>query len=228
MSQASKELVAAFVAHCEEFAKQPKAPEPKLSPCMNAVTHGLSGSWLVLAHEDPAAFDQLLRDLRTDHRARTSIEDLCLEQIAQATWKLRRIGAIEKALWDIDLGIASAETSPVHKMAASFFRKKDDITEALDKLNRYETSARRSFHQAEQSFRRHQKYAHEALQRDMAEAFKVSDVEALKVGFEAGARAMQLKARLRMPKPAAAPTPEDAPKPNETNDTGKTNSAATP
>ena len=110
-------------------------------------------------------------------------------------------------------------------------RKKDDINVALSNLNRFETSARRSFHQAEASFRRHQRYAHEALKTDVKLASETDgEVAAFTLKTIALIRANEVREQAYpKAKPASAPAQApaqpaaDASKLNETKAAVKTN-----
>ena len=132
------------------------------SPALNAVTHGLTAAAVVLKHENPKVYDQILADLRAENRPRNSTEDACLNQMAHAYWKMIRMAGIEKALWEIEIEDALPTQSPIHKIAAAFL-KSGDITKALDKLLRYQVEARRAYHHAEVTLRLHQKWAEKTL-----------------------------------------------------------------
>ena len=112
----------------------PNTPEGKATSARNSLKHGFNAAMTVLPGEDASAYDMVLRDLRLDHRPRTTIEDQCLQQMGHAYWKLRRVAALEKALWDAEL--ETGATTPIHKMAAALL-KGSNISAALDKLQRY-------------------------------------------------------------------------------------------
>ena len=183
----------AYVKSTAGKSTGPKTPEGKAAAARNAFRHGLTSAIAVIPGEDAAAFDKLLFDMRLDHRPRTSIEDQCVELMANAYWKTLRITKIEKAIWDVELEAATPETSPVHKMAASFL-KGSNVSSALDKLNRYQAEARRAYHQAENTLRRHQVYAIQSLETDRRRAVdQDGDLGLFKVDSIAYLRAEELR-----------------------------------
>ena len=155
----TKQEMDAFEAAANKVAADAKAEsQANPKPAYNAIIHGLTAAKVCLAHENQAEYDQLLADLRRENAPRNSTEDACVNQMAQAYWKINRVSSIEKALWELEMEDAVRTTSPIHKMAYAF-HKCGDITKALDKLHRYGTEARRAFHNAATTLRQHQKWA---------------------------------------------------------------------
>ena len=130
-----------FLAEAEQILAEsrakggPQTPEGKAVCSMNALKHGFNSAMAVVPGEDAAEYDQYLRELRTDHRPRTSIEDQCLQQMAHAFWKQLRASAVEQALWRIEFGEIVIEETPAHKMALALL-KNSDISAALAKIQR--------------------------------------------------------------------------------------------
>ena len=83
--------------------------------------------------------------------------------------KLLRATAVEQALWSAEFGEMPTGNTPAQKMAAGFL-KGTDIAGAIAKLQRYETTARRMYHQAEAAFRRQHSYTLESLVADRQKA----------------------------------------------------------
>ena len=166
-----------FLAEAEKIIAESKAtggpqtPEGKAVSRMNALKHGFNSDISVVPGEDAAEFTRVLRELRTDHRPRTSIEDQCLQQMAHANWKLLRAAGMEKAMWSIEFGEKPNEDCPFYKMAAALM-KNSDVSGTLAKIHRYESSARRAYHQAEAAFRRQHSYTLQALDADREMAAK--------------------------------------------------------
>ena len=121
----------------------PQTPEGKAASAMNALKHGLSGNTVAVPGENPAVYEQILLDLRRDHRPRTTGEDQCIEQMAMAYWKQVRAAKLETAIWDIETEDATAEKSSFHKMAASFLTD-SSASRALDKTTRYPSALARN------------------------------------------------------------------------------------
>ena len=72
----------------------PCTPEGKQRVSRNALKHGLLARKIVMPkndpHEDPDQFDQLLTDLIKDLKPQTRLEQLTIERIAVAYWRLQR------------------------------------------------------------------------------------------------------------------------------------------
>src|SRR5450755_3950103 len=69
----------------------PRTPEGKAASSMNATSHGLTSSKVVLKGEDSAQFQYLRRSLLKEHRPATPTETLLVEEMAQAHWRLERV-----------------------------------------------------------------------------------------------------------------------------------------
>ena len=188
----AKDAMAA-IKEVTKKAGGPQTPEGKAASAMNALKHGLSGNTVAIPGENPAVYEQILFDLRTDHRPRTTSEDQCIEQMAMAYWKQVRAAKLETAIWDIETADATAEKSPFHKMAVSFL-KDSSASKALDKTTRYQAEARRAYHQAAATLRKLQTYANEALQTDIKRAhFQENQIEAALLEINAHLRVLELK-----------------------------------
>ena len=152
------EVAKQIVKKAEQNAKSrggPQTPQGKAASSRNAVKHSLSGQAIAVTGEDAHVYEETLRDLRTDHRPRTAIEDQCIEMMAHAYWKTNRCARLEKSLWELATAEATAETSSFHKMAAAFLVD-SALSKALDKIARYQAEARRAFHQAAATLRKQQ------------------------------------------------------------------------
>ena len=180
----------------------PQTPQGKAASSRNAVKHSLSGQAIVVTGEDAHVYEETLRDLRTDHRPRTAIEDHCIEMMAHAYWKTNRCARLEKSLWDLATGEATAETSSFHKMAAAFLVD-SSLSKALDKIARYQAEARRAFHQSAATLRKQQPYTEKALEADTIRAI-ANEGEIAAIALQAIAHARSLEIRHL----ANAPVPE--------------------
>ena len=202
-------------AEVKEIAKPkggPQTTEGKAASSRNAYRHGLTAAIVVVEGEEKALYEQTLLDLRLDHRPRTAVEEHCVEQMAQAFWKQRRCAAIEKGLWDLALGIAPS--TPILKMADAFL-KGSTLSAALDKITRYQAEARRAYHQAAATIRKHQPYANAALEIDRKRAHAESGVIGL-IGVDgvAAVRAAEIRNRVKInaePEPNPVPETNSAP-----------------
>jgi hypothetical protein len=85
--------------------KQPTAAAPHRRPAgaaaaaLNALRHGLRARFAVLPGESRAAFSRLLRRFAAYYRPADTHQQLLVEQMAIAYWKLARIGRIEALVY---------------------------------------------------------------------------------------------------------------------------------
>ena len=78
----------------------PRTPEGKAASSRNGLTHGLSGDkHFILAGEDPEAFLRLLRDLHGHLRPVGDSEEMVVQRIAAAQWRLDRAFALETGIY---------------------------------------------------------------------------------------------------------------------------------
>jgi hypothetical protein len=123
----------------------------KVASAGNSLSHGLSSkTFSVLPHEDRAAYAELLEALRSEHSPETPTENILVDDMAQARWKLLRIASMEHEL------LSGTPESPLDGAPAltRWFHQDCGREQALLKLDRYENSARRSFYKALSTLRR--------------------------------------------------------------------------
>ena len=78
----------------------PRTPEGKAASSRNGLTHGLSGDkHFILEGEDPEAFLSLLQDLHDHFRPVGDSEELVVQRIAAAQWRLDRAFALETGIY---------------------------------------------------------------------------------------------------------------------------------
>jgi hypothetical protein len=104
----------------------------------------------VLQNENPAAWAELLDICMEQFRPATRYEQIVVEEIAFAKWRLRRLWTMETALLDTEMDeqaevfvnkYANADES-VRKAHA--FKSLADKSNTLEQLNRYQTRLERS------------------------------------------------------------------------------------
>ena len=205
VSEVAKQIVKKAEQNATEHAAKPRGgpqtPEGKAASSRNAVKHNLSGQAIVITGEDANIYEETLRDLRTDHRPRTASDDHCVEMMAHAYWKTCRCARLEKSLWDLATGFATAATSPFHKMAEAFLVD-SSISKALDKIARYQAEARRAYHQAAATLRKQQPYAGKALESDTVRAIATEgEIAAIALQAIAHARYLQIRNLANEPLP---------------------------
>src|SRR6185503_13143580 len=73
----------------------PRTPEGKDRSSRNAVTHGLTARHALLPSEDAEEFERHLRAFTRRHRPEGPDELFLVQQMAEATWRLRRVRKLE-------------------------------------------------------------------------------------------------------------------------------------
>ena len=133
----------------------PKTPEGKASVRHNALKHGLLAQEVLLQEEDEEALRELDERLRAELRPEGEIEDLLVEQIVAAQWRLRRMRRVEAGVfdWEISSAAHSAADSlhPLPEgtlMLGLSFIRDANTANAFSKLSRYETAIERSLYKA--------------------------------------------------------------------------------
>lgn len=76
----------------------PRTNEGKQRSSQNALKHGLRSKHPVIPGEDPAEYQRKLDQLRADLRPHNALEEDLVEQIADASWRLKRLARMEAAV----------------------------------------------------------------------------------------------------------------------------------
>ena len=74
----------------------------------NALQRGLTSRMVVWSNEDPEHFQDLLNALLVRFRPTNDVEFLCVEEMAMAKWRLRRVVSMETAAGNKHLEESSA------------------------------------------------------------------------------------------------------------------------
>jgi hypothetical protein len=90
----------------------PKTDQGKGRSRLNSTKHGLTAQFVVLEGEDPADFEQLLRDLEAQFEPASTLEHFLLGRIAAASWRLQRIPIFEAAIIETRRAEIIATTKP--------------------------------------------------------------------------------------------------------------------
>src|SRR5947199_4259651 len=97
----------AHISHAKQTANQanaqlsrgPKTPEGKVKSSLNAVKTGLTGRTVLLHSDDAAVYQQHVRDYEKELRPVGQRECDLAQSIADSTWRLSRIPALEMAIY---------------------------------------------------------------------------------------------------------------------------------
>jgi hypothetical protein len=81
----------------------PKTPEGKAAVRLNALKHGLLSREILLPGEDEEALRELGERLRADLQPVGELENLLVDRIIAAYWRLRRLGRVEAGIFAWEL-----------------------------------------------------------------------------------------------------------------------------
>ncbi|HZU27577.1 MAG TPA: hypothetical protein VFA04_18755 [Bryobacteraceae bacterium] len=121
----------------------PRTDAGKATSSQNAVSHGLTGSFRVLPHENQADFDACLARYRQEFEPTTEHERFLVELITQSRWELQRTNRLIAAVLERmasapDTGAASPDAA----IAAALIGRTAD---AFTTLKRYAAAAERTY-----------------------------------------------------------------------------------
>ena len=108
---------------------------------LNALKHGLTARLTLWRNEDPEQFQRLLVALLEQFAPTNDVEFLCVEEMAMAKWRLRRVVGLETAAGNLQLkedGVDSLEA----------FQAAQDDGQLLTTLRQHEASYSRSYQRA--------------------------------------------------------------------------------
>jgi hypothetical protein len=107
----------------------PKTPEGKAAVSLNALKHGLLSQEILLRGEDQEALRELDECLRNELQPVGELENLLVDRIIAAYWRLRRVGRIEAGIfaWERSEELAERAEREAH-------RYESDETEDLGRL----------------------------------------------------------------------------------------------
>lgn len=121
----------------------PRTAAGREASAHNNFRHGFARTFTVLPTEDPAAFEQLLDDLHTEHDPQIATEDLLVNDMARHYWLTQR--AFHRCLADL-LKLRKSEASRQNGFES---QKREGLPQPLCEINRhyYETGSIREVDQ---------------------------------------------------------------------------------
>ena len=133
----------------------PRTEQGKQRCSQNAVKHGLRSKHPVITGEDPVEYQSKLDQLRNDLRPVNALEDEIVEQIADTSWRLKRLSRIEAAVNSYHLDRCAnkehnAGKDDEHILGNTFTGYA--LTD-LTRLSRYEAQLSRRFHRLTKELR---------------------------------------------------------------------------
>jgi hypothetical protein len=130
----------------------PKTDAGRAAVRNNAARHGLSSFHPVLIDEDYEPFEEFLKALTDELQPVGIIEIMLVEQIADASWRRRRVTMLEQGLFDILRGVVEPEIKKkydvINRQATLHLITCKDSSNQLEKYYRYDARFERSFFKA--------------------------------------------------------------------------------
>jgi hypothetical protein len=133
---------------------RPVTPEGKAKSALNAITHGLTASAVVLTTESKEKYDALLAAYRDEYSPQGQTENDLVEEMTTAKWLQRRSIAMITALVDLTMDRMEKEIAEEFEQidnasrTALAFMKQTDQSATLALLNRYASRHARDYHRA--------------------------------------------------------------------------------
>ena len=87
-----------------QYSTGPKTEAGKQKSSLNALRHGLTGQIVVMPSEDLASYQRHLKSFTDEYRPEGATEENLVQAIADASWRLNRVAALETNL--LTLGMA--------------------------------------------------------------------------------------------------------------------------
>ena len=131
----------------------PVTPEGKAKSALNAITHGLTATGLVLTTESKEKYEAQLAAYRDESDPQGPTENFLVNQLAAAEWLQRRALEMITARLDVTMDRMEKEISEFEHIdnaarTALAFAKQADESGTLALLNRYATRHARDYHRA--------------------------------------------------------------------------------
>ena len=132
-----------------QFSTGPRTPEGRAAIGLNALRHGLSAQTTVLPNENPEEFQELLDAFLSEYQPAGPTETLLVEQMAMASWRLRRMRSLETGLFSLRMSQLSRDenVSDIDPRSRAFAYDASG-SHSIEILSRYETRIERSFYRA--------------------------------------------------------------------------------
>ena len=123
----------------------PNTPEGRDAVRFNALRHGLTAKHAVLENENEQEFQEMLEAFEAEHQPIGPTENLLVQQMVMAAWRLQRLRALETGLFNLRMCDLSKQTQVTYKQLSDAERQAfvflDDSRHAgaIENLSRYET-----------------------------------------------------------------------------------------
>jgi hypothetical protein len=134
----------------------PRTPAGKQRSSLNALRHGLTGHIIVLPTEDHAAYETHTQRLFADLQPKGALEEQLVQSLADTSWRINRVAALETNLLALGIHEQSANISTAHPEVQTALAMAASVREqirALSNLSSHEHRLSRQFERTLQQFR---------------------------------------------------------------------------
>jgi len=129
----------------------PSSPEGKAASSRNATSHGLTGHFAVLPHEDLEGFERMHDDYVRTFTPRNDHQYFLVSRMVESRWKLSRLTRMEAALVQQMVTQDPENTNPDAVIVAAMLA---GSANAYASLQRYAAAAERSYYKAKHELER--------------------------------------------------------------------------
>ena len=126
----------------------PRTPAGKQRSSLNALRHGLTGHVIVLPSEDHAAYQHHTRRFFDDLQPKGALEEQLVQSIADTTWRLNRVAALETNLLTLGIHEQADHIDTAHPEAHAALAMAASVREqarAISNLSMHEHRLSRQF-----------------------------------------------------------------------------------
>ena len=139
-----------------QLSTGPRTAEGKQRSSQNALKHGLCALDPLIPGEDPEAFQQHFCEIELDLQPASAMESNLVEQIADISWRLKRLSRIEAAVitafYDATAEQPLNQGNDTDQLLGKALAHHNRL-DALNRLSRYEAQLSRRYHRAIKEFR---------------------------------------------------------------------------
>jgi hypothetical protein len=151
----------------------PRTAAGKQRSSLNALRHGLTGHVIVLPAEDHTAYDAHTQRFHTDLQPKGALETQLVQCLADTSWRLNRVAALETNLLTLGMTDHSAAINTaepeVHAALATAAALRDQVR-ALSNLSMHEHRLSRQFERALNQLREIQAERREQEEKQLQQA----------------------------------------------------------
>ncbi|MBV9396720.1 MAG: hypothetical protein JO062_02000 [Bryobacterales bacterium] len=158
----------------------PVTPEGKRRACLNALRHGLTGQTVVLPEDDLAAYQKHCAQFHAELNPKGLLETKAVQTIADTSWRLDRIRAMENNLFSLGFHEFSSELAsedPAIHAALAQAKSLDSRGDLLAKLSLYEQRLNRTLEKAKTELRQLQKERAAAREQALESAAQIRNLK---------------------------------------------------